>query len=260
MNSSQTLLDYGVEAIDWDGPYELIQCKKALHPSNLDPVRYSLNPYSGCEHGCVYCFAPGYTHSDFSKWRVVRVKTNIVERLSKEIDHTEGMIGLGTVTDAYQAAEGRFRLSRLCLELIHDKKRGVNIITKSPLVLRDIDLLSDMESIVAFTITNPDPKICRITEPGAPITSERLDALRKLVDNGIRTCVFIAPVLNALEGYEEKLAQSIADTGTKDVFIDPFKPRGTDVDRLQRMKIGASTKAEMNIRRACKDAGLNIIQ
>ena len=62
MTGAQTLLDYDVEATDWDGPYELIQCKKALHPSNLAPVKYSLNPYSGCEHGCVYCFAPGYTH------------------------------------------------------------------------------------------------------------------------------------------------------------------------------------------------------
>ena len=259
MTGAQTLLDYDVEATDWDGPYELIQCKKALHPSNLAPVKYSLNPYSGCEHGCVYCFAPGYTHSDFSKWRVVRVKTNIVERLSKEIDHTEGMIGLGTVTDAYQAAEGRFRLSRLCLELIHDKKRSVSIITKSPLVLRDLDILSDMESVVAFTITNTDPKICRITEPGAPVASERLDALKKLVENGIETCVFIAPVLNTLEGHEHDLAQSIADTGTKNVFIDPFKPKGSDVDRLHRMNIGQSTKAEKNIRDACKDVGLNII-
>ena len=259
MNTMPTLLDFDVEASDWDGPFELIQCKKALHPSTMEPVKYSLNPYMGCEHGCVYCFAPGHLHMDVSTWRVVRVKTNIVDRLAKEIGYTEGMIGLGTVTDAYQAAEGRFGLSRLCLELIQRKRRSVFIITKSPLVLRDMDILGKMDSTVAFSITNMDPRICRITEPGAPLAQERLDALRTLNENGIKTCVFIAPILNTLEGHEEDLAHAIADTGVKDVFIDPFMERGTDMEKLRRMKIGASDKVNERIAEACVSAGLRLI-
>ena len=254
-----TLLDFDVESTDWDGPYELVTCSKALHPSSIPPVRYSLNPYSGCEHGCVYCFAPGHLHMEHSNWRVVRVKTNIVERLSKEIDHTEGMIGLGTVTDAYQAAEGRFLLSRLCLELIRNKRRSVFIITKSPLILRDADILAQMDSTVAFTITNPDPRICRMTEPGAPVTEERLKALKELTERGIDTCVFIAPVTNKLEGLETELAESIASTGVKKVFIDPLKYRDTDMDRLKRMDIRPSPSAEMKIKEACLKAGLEMI-
>ena len=254
-----TLLDFDVETTDWNGPYELVKCSKALHPSSIPPVRYSLNPYGGCEHGCVYCFAPGHLHMDHSEWRIVRVKTNIVERLSKEIDHTEGMIGLGTVTDAYQAAEGRFLLSRLCLELIRNKNRSVFIITKSPLVLRDADILSDMDSTVAFTITNPDTRICRMTEPGAPVADERLNALRDLVNRGIDTCVFISPVTNKLEGMEKELADKIASTGVEKVFIDPLKYRDTDIDRLKRMDIRPSESAEMRIKEACLEAGLKLI-
>ena len=254
-----TLLDFDVEATDWDGPYEIVQCSKALHPSVLGEVKYTLNPYIGCEHGCVYCFAPGHTHQDPSTWRVVRVKANIVDRLYKELDYTEGTIGLGSVTDAYQAAEGRFRLSRLCLELLHRKKRSVYIITKSALVLRDIDLLRDMDSTVAFSITNTDPRICRMTEPGAPVAQERLDALRELVDNGIRTCVFIAPVLSTLEGHEMELVEAIAETGCKEVFIDPYKEKGVDVGRMRRMRISGSPAAVEAVRDACIEKGLRLL-
>jgi len=259
MTLTSTLLDFDVEPTDWDGPFELVKCSKALHPSSIPPVRYSLNPYGGCEHGCVYCFAPLYTHSDPSKWRVVRVKTNIVERLAKELPNTEGAIGLGSVTDAYQAAEGRFRLSRLCLELLRDKDREVFIITKSPLVLRDVNVLKEMRSTVAFSITNPDPKICRITEPGAPIAEERFKALKELVDNGIDACVFIAPIMNKLEGFEEELANSIAKTGVEKVFLDPLKLKDTDIDRLGRMGIRPSKSVELEVVEACKSAGLKFI-
>jgi DNA repair photolyase len=254
-----TLLGFDDEAVEWDGQYELVQCKRALSPSVMYPVRYSLNPYGGCEHGCVYCFAPAYTHSDPSRWRVVRVKTNVVDRLAKEIDSTEGMIGLGTVTDAYQAAEGKFMLSRMCLDIIRRKRRGVFITTKSPLVLRDLEILKDMESIVAVSITNPDPRICKMTEPGAPSTEERLRTVRELVDSGVDACVFIAPVMSSLEGKESELADMIADTGVRKVFIDPYRTRNTDVERLRRMGIGPSDRAVAAVRRACADAGLELI-
>jgi DNA repair photolyase len=253
------LLDYDVAATDWDGPYELIQCKKALHPSNMGDTKYSLNPYGGCEHGCIYCFAPGHTHSDISTWRVVRVKTNIVERLSKELDFTEGCIGLGTVTDAYQAAEGRFRLSRMCLETIARKNRSVFIITKSDLVTRDVDILRHMDSTVAFTVTSPEDRVCRMTEPGAPTTRERLAAARILKDNGVRVMAFVAPVLSTLEGHEEELLVMIKNAEIDTVFVDWFKPRGVSMERMDRMGITGSEKAERRLYEIGRDMGLEMI-
>ncbi len=247
MESMSTLLDFDITSTDWNGPHEMIRCKRALHPSVMKPMSYSLNPYSGCEHGCIYCYAPGHTHSDISTWRVVRVKTNIVDRLAKEIDNTEGMIGIGTVTDPYQAAEGRFMLTRMCLELLHRKRRSVFIITKSSLVTRDIDILSDMDAAVAVTVTNPDDRISRMTEPGAPLPGERLKAVKELVDNGIDTMVFIAPVLSTLEGREDELMRRIADTGVRKVYIDLLNVRATDTTRMDRMGITSSTKAEKRL-------------
>ena len=259
MTLTPTLLDYDVESTDWDGPFELVTCKKALHPSSLGDVRYSLNPYMGCEHGCIYCFAPGHLHADVSTWRVVRVKTNIVDRLSREIDFTEGIIGLGSVTDPYQAAEGRFRLSRMCLEVLQRKRREVFVLTKSPLVLRDMDILRDMNCTVMLSITNPDTRICRMTEPGAPTAEERLHAVKELIDNGIRAGVFIAPVLSSLEGHETELARMISKTGAKEAFIDGFKERSVDLQRMDRMGIHASPECVKRMRMECEDHGLRVL-
>lgn len=255
-----TLLDYDVESTDWDGPCEIVQCKKALHPTSIGETAYSLNPYAGCEHGCIYCYAPGHTHSDLSTWRVVKVKANIVDRLYKEIDYTEGAIGLGTVTDPYQAAEGRFRLTRMCLEVLHRKGRRVFIITKSPLVLRDLDLLKRMDVSVAVTVTNPDPRLSRMTEPGAPLPEERLKAAKELHDSGIDTAFFIEPVLSTLYGREQELMELISDTGVDKIFVGPFNPRGVDMGRMDRMNVGPSIEAEIRIRQIAKEMGIRTMR
>ena len=138
-------------------------------------------------------------------------------------------------------------LTRMCLELLHRKRRSVFIITKSSLVTRDIDILSDMDAAVAVTVTNPDDRISRMTEPGAPLPGERLKAVKELVDNGIETMVFIAPVLSTLEGREDELMRRIADTGVMKVYIDPLNVRATDTTRMDRMGITSSTKAERRL-------------
>ncbi len=254
-----TLFGMDLQPTEWNNPYQLIRCTRALHPTKMSSLDFTLNPYSGCEHGCVYCYAPGHTHSDLSTWRVVKVKTNIVERLSKEIDGAEGTIGIGTVTDPYQPAEGRFMLTRMCLELLQRKKRSVFIITKSPLITRDIDILSNMDSVIAITITNPNDKISKITEPGAALPEERLETIRKLMDSGIDTTVFIAPVLSSLEGYEEELMRSISDTSVRKVYADPLNQRGTDMDRLNRMHITSSVKAERRLAELGERYGVEVI-
>ncbi len=217
---------------------------------------FALNPYGGCEHGCIYCYAPGHTHSDLSTWRVVRVKRNIVERLTKELPFAEGRIGMGTVTDPYQAAEGRFRLTRGCLEVLRDKGRGIHIHTKSDLVVRDIDILSGMDSLVGMTITGLDERYSKMIEPGAPLPDRRLGALRELNGAGIRTYVLIAPVMNVLEGHERELIDAILDTGTRVIFAEPLNLRLVDTSKLDRMGIRPSSQAVRRLDSICQELGL----
>ncbi|MDR2846379.1 MAG: radical SAM protein, partial [Candidatus Methanoplasma sp.] len=106
---------------EWDGYYQVVECKRALSPSGLPEIDYALNPYGGCEHGCVYCYAPEVLHTEWKDWRVVKVRTNIADRLAKELVGLSGTVGIGTVTDPYQYAEKRFLLTRSCLEVLKAK-------------------------------------------------------------------------------------------------------------------------------------------
>lgn len=189
---------------------------------------------------------------------MVRVKRNIPERLAKELPAVEGTIGIGTVTDPYQYAERKFRLTQMCLEILAARNRRVHIHTKSDLILRDLDLLSGMDVRVGVTITNIDERISKMTEPGAPLPSKRLEALRGLVDAGVDVYALIAPVMSSLEGMEAELLDAIRDTGARQVFHDPLNLHGVDPSRLQRMSIGPSPKARATIQRIGTDMGLNV--
>lgn len=236
----------------------MVECRKALSPSGLPGIDYALNPYGGCEHGCIYCYAPGVTHSDLPRWRVVRVKGNIPERLARELPSAEGTIGIGTVTDPYQYAERRFMLTRLCLQLLRDRRRSVHIHTKSDLVTRDIDVLGDMDCIVGMTITAVDPRVSMMTEPGAPLPAARLRALSELVDAGIEAYALIAPAMSTLEGHEAELLEAIAGTGAKRVFHDPLNMRNVDGSVLMRRGISASPRARNRIMELGPDYGLDV--
>lgn len=228
-----------------------------MAPSGLPECDYALNPYGGCEHGCIYCYAPGHTRSPLSDWRVVRVKRNIADRLSRELPYAEGCIGIGTVTDPYQAAERRFRLTRECLEILHARERRIHIHTKSDLVLRDIDLLADMDAVVGVTITTTDDRISKMTEPGAPLPSERLKTVGELVSAGVKTYVLVAPVMSTLENREYELADALASTGVKCVFADNLNMRLVDGTRLERMGIHPSQRALSNLRSRCRELGIH---
>lgn len=227
-------------AHEWDGVFELVQCRRALSPSGLPHLTYALNPYGGCEHGCVYCYAPEVTHQQWNGWRVVKVKTNVVSRLSRELPGLSGTIGIGTVTDPYQGAEKRFRLTRKCLEILSSKSFGVEIYTKSDLVLRDTDLLKSMRCTVGVTVTTLDERISKITEPGAPMPSVRLDTLCKLRSEGIDCFAMVAPVLDHLSDHEDEFAEALASTGVERAMVDPLNRRPQLMQRLERMGFGCS--------------------
>ncbi|HYD78709.1 MAG TPA: PA0069 family radical SAM protein [Paucimonas sp.] len=171
------------------------------------PFGVSLNPYHGCEHGCIYCFARP-THSylglspglDFESR--IFAKTNAPELLRRELarrSYRPEPIALGVNTDAYQPCEREFLLTRRVLEVLHECEHPVALITKSSLIERDIDLLADMASkrqaIAAVTITTLDPAVARTLEPRAAAPARRLRTIRTLADAGIPVCVSIAPVI-----------------------------------------------------------------
>jgi len=186
----------------------------------------------------------------------VKVRSNIPDRLSKELSGLEGTIGIGTVTDPYQYAEKRFRLTQRCLEILKEKDFRIHLHTKSDLVLRDIDLISSMRGEVGITITSIDDRFSKITEPGAPLPQNRLDALKKLSEKGVDTYALIGPVLNHLEGTEGSLVDAVVSTGTKRVYIDSLNLRPMLADRLSRMNIHGSERSKEKIRRLAEDSGL----
>jgi len=182
-----------------------ILVKTALSHSKLPGLDYALNPYRGCQHACVYCYAPSVIHWGQGKWGdLVEVKVNLPRILSKELRvKKKGIVGLGTVTDPYQPAEKKYEITRRCLELLLMHDFPVCIQTKSSLVLRDIDLLKKFPNMeVGITLTSNDDSLRQKLEPGASSVEERLHALSELSKNGIKTWVFLGPVMPYLTDVE----------------------------------------------------------
>ncbi len=182
-----------------------IQCKSILNRSGIEGIDYALNPYTGCSHACVYCYArfmARYTKHQMAWGKFVDAKVNGPEVLEKQSSRlSRGLVSLSTVTDPYQPLEKKYRLTRRSLEILRDRGYPVSILTKSDLVLRDLDILKNFPSDaleVGFSIALLDEPVRRVFEPGAPDVSRRLAALRALHGAGVRTWVFIAPVLPLL--------------------------------------------------------------
>lgn len=243
---------------EWDGLYTTVACRRALSPSGLPGIQYALNPYGGCEHGCIYCYAPEVTHVQWGGWRVVRVKVNIADRLVQELPGLTGTIGIGTVTDPYQGAEARFMLTRRCLEILKARGYRVHIHTKSDLVLRDLDLLSSMEGEVGVTVTGLDERRSKMLEPGAPLPEARLRALRELSAAGVDAYALIGPVMDHLEGHEDEFCDAIASTGVRRAVLDRLNPRPELSKRTDRMHVRGSDAALENIRTMLASRGLTV--
>ena len=186
---------------------QIIQCKSVLTKSNLPKVDYCINPYVGCLHACVYCYARfmrRFTGHNESWGDFLDVKLNAPDVLAKELVRAKrGTVLLGSVTDAYQPSERKYRITRAILEILLEHDFPVSILTKSDLVLRDIDLLkqfSDCE--VGLTITSTDESVARNFEPHASAPHNRIKALNMLHQNGIATYAFIGPILPGLTDLE----------------------------------------------------------
>ncbi len=174
--------------------------KSVLTRSQIPGVDYCVNPYTGCMHACRYCYADFMKRftGHKEKWgSFVDAKVNAPGVLAKELKKKrEGNVMISSVTDPYQPAEKRYRITRGCLEVLIPSRFSVQILTKSPLVLRDLDLLRKFDDIaVGITVTTDDDGVRKVFEPGAPPIEERIEALKKLRAAGVSTYAFVGPVL-----------------------------------------------------------------
>jgi DNA repair photolyase len=188
----------------------------------------SINPYRGCEHGCVYCFArPTHAYLGLSPGldfeSKLFMKPNAPELLERELSapgYVPRVIAIGTNTDPYQPVERQYKIMRGILEVLDRAGHPVGIVTKSTLVLRDLDILARMAQRdlvkVAISVTTLDPKLARVMEPRAATPPRRLEALRQLAKAGIPTSAMVAPVIPAINDVEiERILEAVAATGVR---------------------------------------------
>jgi DNA repair photolyase len=196
----------------------------------------SINPYRGCEHGCIYCFArPTHAYHDLSPGLDFEsrlfAKPAAADLLRAELakpGYTVAPIALGTNTDPYQPIEGEWRITRAILEVLRETRHPLTITTKSDRVLRDLDLLAPMAAdglaAVAMSVTSLDPRIAMTIEPRAPHPERRLKAVRALADAGVPVYVSIAPVIPAITDHEiEHLVARAAEAGARACFFIPVR-------------------------------------
>jgi DNA repair photolyase len=205
--------------------YSFITCRTALSPSRLPGLRYSLNPYTGCEHGCLYCYSRSvFRDRQLAKdWgKFVRTKNNVSEVLARELKHKpKGTIGLSTVTDPYQPLESKTKLTRKCLEILSAHDFPVSIQTKSDLVLRDVDLIRPGKCDVGVTITTMDRELARKIEPTAPSPDARARVLEEFSSKGVQTWIFLGPIIPEINDSKQSLEEIIEvaeKTGSKILY------------------------------------------
>jgi len=196
-------------------------CKVALNRVKGMPFEWSLNPYMGCVHRCTFCYVRAFERradrpADHRYGRSIRVKVNIAELLRAELARRSwdgGGIAIGAATDPYQPAEGRYRLTRSCLEVLCRASNPFSIITRGPLIVRDVDVLAEAsrraDVSVTFSVPTIDDDVWRTTEPGTAPPRQRLRALKVLVDAGVRASVGMAPLLPGLSDHPRSLERVV---------------------------------------------------
>jgi DNA repair photolyase len=208
-------------------------CKTALNPVKGMPFAWSLNPYMGCVHRCTFCYVRAFEEraerpSGEAYGLSIRVKVNVAEVLRCELARKSwdgGSVAIGAATDPYQPAEGRYRLTRSCLEALAAAANSFHIVTRGPLIVRDVDVLADAARqaavSVSFSVPTLDDDVWRRTEPGTAPPRQRLRALSVLREAGIDAGVAVAPVLPGISDQPEQLAEVVRaarDAGATNVW------------------------------------------
>ncbi len=213
-----------------EATYQEIRCRSALNAVAGMPFKWTLNPYRGCTHGCHYCFARRY-HAQFELGAgddfasVILVKTNLLDVLRRELDRpswAREVVAMGTATDPYQPIEGTYRLTRESLAALAAARTPVGVVTKGPMVVRDIDVLQSVNASSSCTVYLSVPSIdgdaWRRLEPGTAPPLQRLKAVRALVDAGVPAGVLMAPIVPGITSHPRLLTETmraIADSGAE---------------------------------------------
>ncbi len=208
--------------------YQEVQVRSALARTEGMPFKWALNPYRGCTHACEYCYARKYqrhlelgTGDDFSS--VIFVKRNLPEALARELARASWVhetVAIGTATDPYQPIEGHYKLTRRCLEVLVRSRTPFSIVTKGPMVVRDVDLLVEasrhVHCHVCLSVPSVDEDAWARLEPGTAPPLQRLRAVRQLVDAGIDASVLMMPLVPGITTARpivERTLKAIADAG-----------------------------------------------
>jgi DNA repair photolyase len=196
-------------------------CKTALNQCKGMPFRWTLNPYMGCVHRCTYCYVRAYEKRadrpfDARYGTSIRVKTNVAEVLRWELrkrSWRREMVAIGAATDPYQPAEGQYRLTRQCLEVLAGAHNPFGLITRGPMIVRDVDVLQEAsrraEVGINVSIPTLDTDVWRKTEPGTSPPRQRLRAVRTLVEAGIKVNISMAPILPGISDAPEQLEEVV---------------------------------------------------
>jgi DNA repair photolyase len=185
------------------------------------PFKWSLNPYMGCVHRCTFCYVRAFEQradrpSDDRYGTSIRVKINVPDVLRRELakpSWKRESVAIGAATDPYQPAEGRYKLTRACIEALGEASTPFSIITRGPMIVRDLDVLAEAarraDVSVTFSIPTLDEDVWRKTEPSTAHPRQRLRAVKRLVDAGIKAGVGMAPILPGISDHPEQLAEVV---------------------------------------------------
>jgi DNA repair photolyase len=211
-----------------DAHYQEVVCRSALNETRGMPFRWTLNPYRGCTHACQYCFARRYqtqlemgAGDQFSSY--IFVKSNVAERLARELARPtwrQELVAVGTATDPYQPIEGRYRLTRRCLELLDAANTPIGLVTKGPMVVRDTDILARMSRRGLATVYVSVPTVDRVwerLEPGTAPPVQRLRAVRHLRDAGVRAGVLMSPLVPGFTTHPARIEATLSAMADLDV-------------------------------------------
>ena len=174
------------------------------------PPKLTFNPYTGCDHACVYCYASSYIPEFFN----CRPKKHLIPRLKSEAGKLKGeLISVANSSDPCPNLEAETGLTRRCLEILANHDCRIQLVTKSAIVARDTDLLGKTSSMVTLTITTNDDNVSKTLEPYAPPSSERIRTVRVLTQKGIPTSVRIDPIIPSVNDHPERLIENLASIG-----------------------------------------------
>jgi len=205
------------------------------------PQKLTFNPYTGCDHKCIYCYASSYIVG----FNECKPKKELLERLRCEAPKLKGeIISLSNSSDPYPKTEQYTGLTRRCLEILVENNCRIQIVTKSNLVLRDDDLLKQVPSTVAFTITTDDDQLAKILEPNAPSPSQRLNAIADLASQGIPVLARIDPIIPFVNDQPQKLVKTLASLGVKHITSSTYKIKHDNWKRLSASLKDVANKLE----------------